>query len=61
MNYYRALIKEQDYMNKESKSILEKMYNNSIKNFITALYDGNNLSDKDMIELQEFINEKRDS
>ena len=61
INYYRALIKEQDYMNKESKSILEKMYNNSIKNFITALYDGNNLSDKDITELQTFINEKRNN
>lgn len=60
-NYYTSLVKEQDYMKKESKSILEKMYNNSIKSFITALYDGNNLSDKDMKELQAFIDEKKNS
>ena len=58
-NLYTSIIKEQDYIRKESKSILQKMYRNSIKSFMTALYDGDNLSDEDIKELQNFIDEKR--
>jgi len=58
-NLYTPIIKEQDYIRKESKSILQKMYRNSIKSFMTALYDGDNLSDEDIKELQNFIDEKR--
>jgi len=59
LNMYTPVIKENDYMKKESKSILQKMYHNSIKSFVTALYDGDNLSENDIKELQNFIDEKR--
>ena len=59
LNVYTPIIKESDYMKKESKSILQKMYHNSIKSFVTALYDGENLSEEDIKELQSFIDEKR--
>ena len=59
LNVYTPIIKESDYMKKESKSILQKMYHNSIKSFVTALYDGDNLSEDDIKELQNFIDEKR--
>ena len=58
-NIYTPIIKEQDYTRKESKSILQKMYHNSVKSFMTALYDGDNLSEDDIKELQNFIDEKR--
>lgn len=58
-NVYTPIIQEQDYTKKESKSILQKLYHNSIKNFMTALYDGDNLSNEDIEELQKFIDEKK--
>lgn len=58
LNYYEALITEQEYKSHESKSVLKKMYNNSLKNFMTALYDGDTLEQHDIEELQEFINQK---
>lgn len=55
-NVYSALISEDEYMNAESKTLLEKMYKNSIKNFMMALYADDKPSKKEIDELQEFLN-----
>lgn len=58
-NIYSAIIAKESYMQTESKNLLKKLYKNSVKNFLAALYDGNNLSEKDLQELEEYIEEKR--
>lgn len=58
-NVYIALIDKDSYMRKESKNILQRLYNNSAKNFLAALYDGDNLSAADLQELAEYLEEKR--
>lgn len=58
-NLYEPLIGEREYLKKESGSILKKLYRNSVRNFVAALYDGDQLSDKDLEELQAFLDEKR--
>lgn len=58
VNWYTPLIKEEEYLQRESRNILQKMYRNSLKNFVTALYDGDGLSEQELEELQAFINEK---
>lgn len=58
-NLYTPLIREQEYLKEESGNILQRLYRNSVKNFMTALYDGEHLSQKDLDELQEFLDEKR--
>lgn len=58
-NLYQPLVTEKDYLKAESGNIFKKLYRNSVKNFMTALYEGDNLSDKDLEELQEFLDEKR--
>lgn len=58
VNWYTPLVKEEEYLQKESKNILQKMYRNSLKNFVTALYDGNGLTAQDMDELRAFLEEK---
>lgn len=55
INIYRPLISEQEYLERESKSILEKLYNNSLTNFVATLYSSNAISEKELRELQEFI------
>ena len=58
INWYTPLMKEEEYLQKESRSILQRMYQNSVKNFVTALYDGDGLSDRELQELRDFVEEK---
>lgn len=58
INWYTPLVKEEEYLQKESRNILQKMYKNSLKNFVTALYDGDGLTSQDIEELKAFIEEK---
>lgn len=58
-NVYRARISRTQYMQEESKNIVKRMYQNSAKNFLTALYDGNNLSAADLEELERYISRLR--
>lgn len=58
-NVYIALIDKQSYMQMESKSILKRLYQNSAKNFLAALYDGDSLSEDDLKELADYITVKR--
>lgn len=58
-NVYSALVEKNDYMQTESRSLLKRLYHNSAKNFLAALYDGDNLSSEDLAELEEYISSKR--
>ena len=58
-NVYLALVMREDYMRAESRNILNRLYQNSAKIFLAALYDGNSLSGEDLKELEEYISEKR--
>lgn len=58
INWYTPLVKEEEYLQRESKNILQKMYRNSLKNFVTTLYGGDGLTEQDLEELQAFLDEK---
>ncbi len=58
-NVYTPLIQEEDYLRRESSSILKRLYRNSITNFVSALVSDNNLSDQDIDELQKLLDEKK--
>lgn len=58
-NVYVALVDKDSYMQAESKSILKRIYQNSAKNFLAALYDGNSLTEEDLQELEDYISSKR--
>lgn len=55
-NIYSALISENEYIQNEGKSMLEKLYGNSLKNFVVALYDGKKVNDNELSELRDFLN-----
>ena len=40
MNLYTPLVSQSDYQAHESQSVLEKLYGNSLKKFVTSLYHG---------------------
>lgn len=58
-NVYTPLV-SQDYINKESKSIIEKLYNNSLKKFVVQLYASDSVAYDDLLELKEYLDEKID-
>lgn len=58
-NIYTAVIDRESYTQAESKNMLKKLYKNSVKNFLAALYDGNDMSEEDIKELEDYIEEKR--
>ncbi len=57
-NLYTALISYDEYTRKESRNILKKMYKNSVKNFVAALYDGESISTDELKALRDYIDEK---
>lgn len=59
-NLYSALVKESDYIQNEGKSMLEKLYGNSLKNFVATLYDGKKVNDEELSELRDFLNKTKE-
>lgn len=57
MNLYTPLVTQEEYQHEESQSILERLYENSLGNFITALYSGEKISEEKKKELEELIQE----
>lgn len=54
-NCYTPLVKEEDYLQQESGSILKKLYGSSVKKFVAALYDGEGLSKEQIDELKDYL------
>lgn len=58
MNYYSALVQKEPYLKETGKHILKKMFGGSLANFAAALYNGEELCEEDIEELQKFIDSK---
>ncbi len=56
-NVYIPLV-SQDYINKKSKGIIEKLYDNSIKKFVVELCESNSIDNDDLLELKKYLDEK---
>ena len=59
-NLYTPLISQSDYQAHESQSVLEKLYGNSLKKFVTSLYQGKKISSEEIHELSDFLKEIED-
>jgi len=57
-NIYAPIICEEDYLESESKSFLEKLHGNSLKSLVASLYGGKAISRGDLDELKQFINDQ---
>jgi BlaI family penicillinase repressor len=58
INVYTALVGEQEYLENESRTFLERLCGNSLKTFVASLYDSKSITTDDLQELRAFINEK---
>ena len=54
-NYYKALVSEQEYKLAEGSSVLATLFNKSAKDFVASLYQGKQMSSKDIWELREYL------
>ena len=60
MNLYTPLVSQADYQAHESRSVLEKLYGNSLKKFVTSLYQGKKISSEEIQDLSDFLKELED-
>ena len=54
-NLYSPVMSQEEYQMQESSSVLEKLYNNSLKDFVAALYNGKSIKQAEIAELEKFI------
>ncbi|OJU14021.1 MAG: CopY family transcriptional regulator [Clostridiales bacterium 43-6] len=54
-NLYHAAVGEEEYKQNEGKSILEKLYGNSFKNLVIALYNSKAIDKGDIREICPFF------
>lgn len=59
-NLYTPLVSQEDYQAHESQSVLEKLYGNSLKKFVTSLYQGKKISSEELQNLSDFLQELDD-
>ncbi|MEG1254921.1 BlaI/MecI/CopY family transcriptional regulator [Clostridium sp.] len=59
-NIYSAVVEENDYLQNEGKSMLEKLYGNSLKNFVAALYAGDKVDEDQLSELRIFLDKTKE-
>jgi len=57
-NIYTPLVGEDEYLENESKSFLERLHGNSLKSLVASLYSGKAVSRSDLEELRRYIDEK---
>ena len=60
MNLYMPVISQEDYQAHESQNILQKLYGNSLKKFVTSLYQGKKISSEEVQDLSNFLKELED-
>lgn len=54
---YRALVTQQAYRQTESRSLLERLFGGSVRQFVASLDGGNALSKEDVQELSAYLDE----
>lgn len=58
-NLYVPRMTQDEYKLWEAESVLDELYQGSVKNFLSALYDGDKISKKDIDELKQWFSEKQ--
>ncbi|WP_298017230.1 BlaI/MecI/CopY family transcriptional regulator [uncultured Dysosmobacter sp.] len=54
-NLYTALIDREAYQQQEGRTMLEKLYGNSVTGLVASLYAGKSINDADLAELRRFL------
>ncbi len=57
-NIYEPYMSLEEYQSREANSLLETLYEGSVKNFLATLYDGKELTKDEIAELRHWFVEK---
>ncbi|GIP31794.1 BlaI/MecI/CopY family transcriptional regulator [Paenibacillus sp. J2TS4] len=57
-NTYVPRLSPEEYKLWEAQSVLDGLYQGSVKNFLSALYDGKKMSKEEIAELKQWFSEK---
>lgn len=57
-NFYTPLVTQEEYRVMESRSVMDRFYAGSMKNFLTAFCDEKSLTQKELKELADLIEER---
>lgn len=57
-NIYTPRLSLEEYKKLEAQSLLDVLYDGSVKNFLSTLYDGENISKEEIKELKQWFSEK---
>lgn len=58
-NYYTPLISLEEYQTFESRSVLNKLFGSSVKNFLAALAGPDGLTDEEADQLQAYLDQRK--
>lgn len=58
-NMYVPRLSPEEYKLWEAESVLDELYQGSVKNFLSALYDGEKISKEEISELKQWFSEKQ--
>ena len=58
-NIYTAVISKDEYMQVENNSFLSRLHKGSIKHFVASLADSESLTEKDINELEDLLEQLR--
>ncbi|WRS28000.1 BlaI/MecI/CopY family transcriptional regulator [Oscillospiraceae bacterium MB08-C2-2] len=58
-HYYRPLVMQQEYQQKESVSVLNKLFHGSLKNFVLSVSLTDAVSKEDLQELQTLLDDMK--
>ena len=53
--YYSPLIDEQEYKTEQTKSLVSRLYNGSVKNLVAALFENKQLSGDDVKDIKDMF------
>lgn len=54
-NYYTPVVSKKEYQRRESHSIIDSLFDGSLAEFVTSLYDGKKIPEEKVAELEDFI------
>ena len=54
-NFYTPLVRQSDYRQREGRTLLEKLYGNSVTGLVASLVEGQAVSEQDLRELRKML------
>ena len=54
--YYTPVVLEEEYKAHQTKNFISKLYNGSVKNLVASLFENEQISDDELLEIKKMFN-----